>query len=118
MISMRAEIVDMIIHATELYCYYMAPPMEATFPCIVYNEVVNSDYVVVKGNEYANLAYTFTIYCEDPMNILAIAYKIDEVLKYKGFIKDYTSPDMFAEGYYSKTLRFKAIVNHKGEIFN
>lgn len=118
MISIRAKIVDWIIEATELYCYYLNPPKNANFPCVVYNEVVNSDYVVVKGNEYANLAYSFTIYSQDPLDILAMACEIDKIFKREGFIKDYTSPDMFAEGYYQKTLRYKAIINHKGEIFN
>ena len=118
MISIRAKIVDWLIEATEQHCYYLYPPKGATFPCVVYNEVVNNDHVVVRGNEYANLAYSFTIYSKDPLDILAMACAIDELFKSKGFIKDYTSPDMFAEGYYQKTIRFKAIINHKGEIFN
>ena len=118
MIDVRAMLVNLVKTATGFNCYYLSPPKEATFPCIVYNEVSNSDYAVVLNNEYASIAYTFTVYAVDPVDIFAITKTIDEELKDAGYIKDYTSPDMYSEGYYSKTLRFKAIINHKGEIYN
>ena len=118
MIDIRKEIVALINKTTRLNCYYVAPPKNAEFPCVVYNEVVNSDYAIAKANEYANISYQFTIYSTDPIDIFPIVDMIDRAMKDVGFIKDYTSPDMYSDGYYSKTIRFKAIVNHNGEIFN
>ena len=118
MIDVREQLVNLVTTATGFNCYYLSPPKEATFPCIVYNEVSNSDYAVVLNNEYANIAYTFTVYAIDPVDIFAIIKTIDEELGNIGYRKDYTSPDMYSEGYYSKTLRFKAIVNHNGDIYN
>lgn len=118
MIDIRKEIVALINKTTRLNCYYVAPPKDAEFPCVVYNEVVNSDYAIAEENEYANLSYQFTVYTQDPTNIFAIVDTIDRALRDVGFRKDYTSPDMYSDGYYSKTIRFKAIINHKGEIFN
>lgn len=118
MIDIRKDIVDLIKKTTRMNCYYMTPPKDAEFPCVVYNEVVNSDYAFVLGNEYANIAYNFTVYSTDPTDIFAIIDMIDRALRDVGFNKDYTSPDMYSDGYYSKTLRFKAIINHKGEIYN
>lgn len=117
MIDVREQLVNLVKTATNLNCYYLCPPKEATFPCIVYNEVSNSDYAVVLNNEYASIAYTFTVYAIDPVDIFAIIKTIDEELGNAGYAKDYTSPDMYSEGCYSKTLRFKAIINHKGEVF-
>lgn len=118
MIDIRKDIVALINKTTRLNCYFIAPPKDADFPCVVYNEVVNSDYVIAKDNEYANISYQFTVYTQDPTNIFAIIDTIDRALRDVGFRKDYTSPDMYADGFYSKTIRLKAIINHKGEIFN
>ena len=118
MIDIRKEIVALINKTTRFICYYVAPPKDAIFPCVVYNVVVNSDYAIAQDNEYANISYQFTVYTQEPTNIFAIVDSIDIAMRDVGFNKDYTSPDMYSDGYYSKTIRFKAIINHKGEIFN
>lgn len=118
MIDMRKRIVEIISEATKLNCYYISAPKDAELPCVVYNEVNNTDYLLALNNEYANLAYTFTVYVKNPREIFETVYSIDEIMKQEGFTKDYSSQDMYADDVYSKTLRFKAIVNNKGEIFN
>lgn len=118
MIDVRKHIVDLILHATGLYCYYIYPPQEAELPCIAYNEVTNDDHIIALNNEYANIAYTFTIYANNPLEIFVAAEQIDEAMRYDGFIKDYTSPDMYADGAYYKTYRFKAIINDRDERYN
>ncbi len=118
MIDIRKYIVDTIRNCTGLPCYYLAPPKEAEFPCVVYNEVTNRDYALALGNEYANIAYNFTVYSQEPTDIFTIVNNIDDTMKAEGFTKDYSSPDMYYDEVYSKTIRMKAIINHKGEIFH
>ena len=79
MIDVREQLVNLVKTATGFNCYYLNPPKEATFPCIVYNEVSNSDYAVVLNNEYASIAYTFTVYAIDPVDIFAIIKSIYKV---------------------------------------
>jgi hypothetical protein len=117
MIDVRKHVVSLIKQATGLECYYVYPPKKADLPCVVYNEVANDDYILALNNEYANISYNLTVYTKDPSKIFDVVNKIDKVMREYGFTKDYTSPDMYSEDTYSKTLRFRAIINDKYETF-